>query len=170
MIIDLFIRSMLLLTNALSLFRYKKCIDVGMKTNWVLTEEERQRRFRKVREKQEMGGGGGSGSESGAAAVSNGYEELEEQPLSNGDEHDTSAAAVDTAAAASDIFQSTNQSVLKMEATDSGRDDELDGQNIYGTEVRIFTHSNFKCMQGLEEEKGGVMKNFSRNFCDEWPF
>jgi len=32
--------------------RYQKCIAVGMKPTWVLTEEERTRRFRKVREKQ----------------------------------------------------------------------------------------------------------------------
>jgi len=31
--------------------RYQKCIEVGMKPTWVLTEEERTRRFRKVREK-----------------------------------------------------------------------------------------------------------------------
>ena len=33
--------------------RYQKCLSVGMKTNWVLSEEERQRRFRKVRERHE---------------------------------------------------------------------------------------------------------------------
>ena len=33
--------------------RYQKCLQVGMKTNWVLSEEERQRRFRKVRERHE---------------------------------------------------------------------------------------------------------------------
>ena len=35
------------------MFRYQKCIVVGMKPTWVLTEEERQKRFRKVREKQQ---------------------------------------------------------------------------------------------------------------------
>jgi len=34
--------------------RYMRCIAVGMKPTWVLSEEERQRRFRKNREKQEQ--------------------------------------------------------------------------------------------------------------------
>jgi len=33
--------------------RYQKCIEVGMKPTWVLSEEERQRRFQKSRGKQE---------------------------------------------------------------------------------------------------------------------
>lgn len=36
--------------------RYMRCIGVGMKPTWVLSEEERQRRFRKNREKQEQTG------------------------------------------------------------------------------------------------------------------
>jgi len=32
--------------------RYQKCLKVGMKPTWVLSEEERERRFRKVRERQ----------------------------------------------------------------------------------------------------------------------
>jgi len=36
--------------------RYMRCIAVGMKPTWVLSEEERQRRFRKNREKQEQQG------------------------------------------------------------------------------------------------------------------
>merc|ERR1719189_516970 len=43
--------------------RYSRCLAVGMKPTWVLSEEERQRRFRKNREKQEtagqVAGGGG---------------------------------------------------------------------------------------------------------------
>jgi len=35
--------------------RYNQCLGVGMKPTWVLSEEERQRRFRKNREKQEQG-------------------------------------------------------------------------------------------------------------------
>ena len=43
--------------------RYSRCLAVGMKPTWVLSEEERQRRFRKNREKQEVNGGqpGGAG-------------------------------------------------------------------------------------------------------------
>ena len=33
------------------LFRYAKCISAGMKPSWVLSEDERQRRFRKNRER-----------------------------------------------------------------------------------------------------------------------
>ena len=41
--------------------RYSRCLTVGMKPTWVLSEEERQRRFRKNRDKQEQGGAQGGG-------------------------------------------------------------------------------------------------------------
>lgn len=34
--------------------RFTKCLDIGMKSSWVLSEEERHRRFRKHREKKEQ--------------------------------------------------------------------------------------------------------------------
>jgi len=37
--------------------RYQKCILVGMKPTWVLSEEERERRFRRVRERQQDNAG-----------------------------------------------------------------------------------------------------------------
>jgi len=47
--------------------RYSRCLAVGMKPTWVLSEEERQRRFRKNREKQELGwmNGGQQGQQGG---------------------------------------------------------------------------------------------------------
>ena len=35
----------------MSVHRYAKCISAGMKPSWVLSEDERQRRFRKNRER-----------------------------------------------------------------------------------------------------------------------
>ena len=35
--------------------RYAKCISAGMKPSWVLSEDERQRRFRKNRERGQPG-------------------------------------------------------------------------------------------------------------------
>ncbi len=43
--------------------RYEKCVAIGMKTSWVLSEDERRRRFRKSREKKQLAatGPGSSG-------------------------------------------------------------------------------------------------------------
>ena len=64
--------------------RYSRCLAVGMKPTWVLSEEERQRRFRKNREKQELGGGvnggqqgaGGGGGRKGVRSRGNSLNEL----------------------------------------------------------------------------------------------
>lgn len=45
--------------------RYARCIGVGMKPTWVLSEEERHRRFRKNRDKGEPGAGPGSSKQGG---------------------------------------------------------------------------------------------------------
>jgi len=45
--------------------RYSRCLAVGMKPTWVLSEEERQRRFRKNREKHEHDGSTGTARKGG---------------------------------------------------------------------------------------------------------
>merc|ERR1719270_1932811 len=56
--------------------RYSRCLAVGMKPTWVLSEEERQRRFRKNREKQEAGQVAGGGGRKTARSRGNSLNEL----------------------------------------------------------------------------------------------
>lgn len=57
--------------------RYMRCIAVGMKPTWVLSEEERQRRFRKNREKQEQQGFTGQKKEKKSQSRGNSFSEFD---------------------------------------------------------------------------------------------
>lgn len=57
--------------------RYMRCIAVGMKPTWVLSEEERQRRFRKNREKQEQQGFTGQKKEKKSQSRGNSFSDFD---------------------------------------------------------------------------------------------
>jgi len=56
--------------------RYMRCITVGMKPTWVLSEEERQRRFRKNREKQDQQGQPGPKKEKNCRSRGNSFSDF----------------------------------------------------------------------------------------------